>query len=82
MPMNQTIVIKVSCTLLMLSMAAVLVVGWTGGLPGVDLVSVAVVFTGALIGRCVLESRPASDAQQGRAAGERCGGARSSATKS
>ncbi len=74
--MNQTIVIKVFCTLLMLAMAAVLVVGWTGGLPGVDLVSVAVVFTGALIGRCVLESRPASAAQQDHAAGVRRSGAR------
>lgn len=64
--MNQTIVIRVFCDLLMLVTSAVLIVGWTGELSRVEPVSIAVVFAGALIGRCVLESRPPRSAPGSR----------------
>ncbi|MFT4515924.1 MAG: hypothetical protein ACI89X_002336 [Planctomycetota bacterium] len=65
--MGQAILVKVFCTLVMLATGVVLLVGWLFVIQ-VDLVSVAIVFSGSLLGRCVLEPRPSVDAQLGSAA--------------
>lgn len=65
--MGQAILVKVFCTLVMLATGVVLLVGWLYVIQ-VDLVSVAIVFAGSLLGRCLLEPRTAVDAQLHNAA--------------
>ena len=60
--MNQAILFKIFCTLLMVATGVALLLIWLYG--SVDVVVVAIVFAGSLIGRCLLELRPAGDASR------------------